>query len=83
LLNIIFERRKGMSKEKIDEDIVKEMYRIYAVIWLLDNIVFCENCHYAVHPNDHPTMFACSQSNWLKEEEDFCSKGMKKDGEER
>lgn len=42
------------------------------------NLVFCQDCHYATHDADKPTLWRCHNSNWYKTDDDFCSKGEKK-----
>jgi len=55
--------------------------RLEDVTSALRRIVFCKDCKYAVKP-EGKKYWQCSNSNWYKQDEDFCSRGLKKDGEE-
>lgn len=45
-------------------------------------IVKCADCRFASHDTNHPKLWLCSNSNYYKEDNDFCSKGMAKDTKE-
>ena len=76
----LYEVYKLILAEK-KEDSNKEILDFFAMVWTAKRLVFCKDCMFAVKPDDKPNYQRCNNSNWYMEDNDFCSRGVKREEE--
>ena len=77
----------GISLRMAIED-MKEMDRLSkAVPVLVEPVIYCKDCKYYKTPDKYsyaePNLYCCRSALMKMSENDFCSKGERKEGEEK